>query len=45
MQLLNVLIIKIYLYVHTFRLHYSNINICEHLKVTSSMIDVNPPAP
>ena len=29
----------------TFRLHYSNINICEHPKVKRSMIDVDPPGP
>jgi hypothetical protein len=45
MQPLDVLIIKIYSYVHTFCLHYSNSNICEHAKVTSSMIDVDPPGP
>jgi hypothetical protein len=43
MHPLDVLVIKIYFHVHTFRLHYSNINICEHPKVTSSMIDVDPP--
>jgi hypothetical protein len=45
MQPLNVLIIKIYFYVHSFQLHHSNFNICEYPKVTSSIIDVDPPGP
>lgn len=44
MQPLNVLIINLFP-VHTFRHHYSNTNICEYPKVTSSIIDVDPPGP
>jgi hypothetical protein len=45
MQPLNVLILKIYFRVHTFRHHYNNTNICEYPKVTSSIIEVDPPGP